>query len=206
MMSRTLQSRWNAPDLSAFDEELDAYLNRQNPLLTLAPMRSQKPPQRSSEELAKLAPGNSSRPPIVGSVPTGDMAAQVRDGLIKRGMSDHVADAFLMNFQDESGMNPGINERNPIVAGSRGGYGLYQLTGPRRTAYESFASQRDVPFHDVDAQLDFMMSELQGPESRAAKAIFNAPDRGTAAAAIVTDFLRPSPEHRTRRVAKYKKG
>jgi len=62
MMSRTLQSRWNAPDLSAFDEELDAYLNRQNPLLTLAPMRSQKPPQRSSEELAQLGPDPMSRP------------------------------------------------------------------------------------------------------------------------------------------------
>ena len=54
MMSRTLKSRWNAPDLSFLDEELDAYLSKPNPLLTLAPMRSQKPPQRSSEELAKL--------------------------------------------------------------------------------------------------------------------------------------------------------
>lgn len=71
-----------------------------------------------------------------------------------------------MNFQDESGLNPGINERNPLVPGSRGGFGLYQLTGPRRRAYEQFANQRGVAPFDIDAQLDFMMTELQGPESR----------------------------------------
>ena len=37
---------------------------------------------------------------------------------------EHVADGFVMNFKDESGLNPGINEQNPIVPGSRGGFGL----------------------------------------------------------------------------------
>ena len=62
MMSRTLQSRWNAPDTSFLDAELEAYLSEPNPLRTLAPMRSQKPPQRSSEELAQLGPDPMSRP------------------------------------------------------------------------------------------------------------------------------------------------
>ena len=53
------------------------------------------------------------------SVPTGDMAAAIREGLISRGLPDHVADGFVMNFQDESGLNPGINEAAPVVPGSR---------------------------------------------------------------------------------------
>lgn len=133
----------------------------------------------------------------------GDNAATIKQGLVDRGLSPQVADAFVMNFQDESGLNPGINEKNPTVPGSRGGYGLYQLTGPRRTAYEQFAGQRGVDPSDIDTQLDFMMAELNGPEASAYKAIQAAPDTGTAAAAIVNNFLRPAESHRAAREARY---
>lgn len=134
------------------------------------------------------------------SVPS---APEIRQGLIGRGLQPHIADAFILNFQDESGLNPGINEQNPTVPGSRGGYGLYQLTGPRRREYEAFASHRGVPLDSVDAQLDFLMNELQGSEAGAAKSILSSPDTATAAQAIVNNFLRPAPEHRQARAAKY---
>jgi len=127
----------------------------------------------------------------------------IRAGLVARGLPEHVADGFVMNFQDESGLNPGINEINPIVPGSRGGFGLYQLTGPRRRAYEAYAAERGVPLDSVDAQLDFMMMELQGPESRAAEAILSTKDAGEAGAAIVNEFLRPSPEYAAKRASEY---
>lgn len=152
-------------------------------------------PQTASDATAALA-----------SVPSGDTAGYIRNGLIQRGLPEHVADAFLLNFQDESGLNSGINEAEPVVPGSRGGYGLYQLTGPRRVAYEQYAQQLGVDPSNVDAQLDFMMSELQGPEAAAAQAILSAPDTGSAAAAIVNKFLRPAEEHRARRVAQYTGG
>lgn len=145
-------------------------------------------------------PGNTSS---MATMPAGESADYIRSGLQQRGLPPHVADAFVLNMQDESGLNPGINERNPIVPGSRGGFGLYQLTGPRRRAYEAFAAQRGVDPSDVDAQLDFLVTELQGPEARAAQSILSAPDTGTAAQAIVNDFLRPAPEHRQRRAARY---
>lgn len=130
-------------------------------------------------------------------------AAAIREGLIARGLPEHIADGFIMNFQDESGLNPGINERNPIVPGSRGGFGLYQLTGPRRTAYEQFAGQRGVDPSDVNAQLDWLMHELQGPEAKAAQSIFSSQNAGEAGAAIVNNFLRPAAEHRTSRANRY---
>lgn len=139
-------------------------------------------------------------------VPTGSDAASIKAGLMARGLPEHVADGFIMNFMDESGLNPGINEIAPIVPGSRGGFGLYQLTGPRRTAYEQFAAQRGVDPSDVDAQLDWLMYELGGPEKNAAQAIMAAPDAGSAGAAIVDHFLRPAPEHEAARIAKYTGG
>lgn len=133
----------------------------------------------------------------------GDNATEIRQGLIDRGMSPQVADAFVMNFQDESGLNPGINERNPIVPGSRGGFGLAQWTGPRRRALEAFAAQRGTTPGDTNTQLDFLMSELQGPEAKAWQAIQSAPTTGGAAAAIVNNFLRPAENHRASRERQY---
>ncbi|MDK8874410.1 phage tail tip lysozyme [Paracoccus sp. SSJ] len=127
----------------------------------------------------------------------------IRQGLVERGLPEHIADAFILNFQDESGLNPGINEQNPIVPGSRGGFGLAQWTGPRRRQLEAFAAQRGTPVSDMNTQLDFLMTELQGPESRAAQSILSAQDTPTAAAAIVNNFLRPAEEHRARREAAY---
>jgi hypothetical protein len=140
------------------------------------------------------------------NVPQTAEASVIREGLIARGLPEHVADGFLMNFQDESGFNPGINEAAPTVPGSRGGYGLYQLTGPRRVAYEQYAEQLGVDPANVDAQLDFMISELQGPEAKAYQSIMGTQDAGSAAAAIARDFLRPAPEHLNRRVAQYTGG
>lgn len=133
-------------------------------------------------------------------------AGQIRQGLIQRGYAPHIADAFILNMEDESGLDPGINEAAPIVPGSRGGFGLYQLTGPRRRQYEAFAAERGVPPADVDAQLDFLDLELRTTERRAADRIFAADNTADAAVAIVNDFLRPSEEHRARRAARYAGG
>ena len=123
---------------------------------------------------------------------------QVYQGLLERGMPPHVAEGFMMNFADESGFDPSITERVPNVHGTRG-KGLYQLTGPRRQAYESMYGND----YSVDNQLDFLMQELQGPESRAAEAIYAAQTPGEAGAAIVNKFLRPAAEHAQARTARY---
>lgn len=160
------------------------------------------------------APSSSGAFPAAPVADTGDYASQrvaqahaggdtIRSGLVARGLPEHVADAFVMNFQDESGLNPGINEQAPIVPGSRGGFGLAQWTGPRRRALEFFASERGLPVADPELQMDFLMSELQGPEANAMKSIMAAPDSGSAAAAIVNNFLRPAESHRASREARY---
>jgi len=140
------------------------------------------------------------------AVPQSANADMIRQGLLDRGLSPQVADAFMMNFADESSLNPSANEASPLVPGSRGGFGLAQWTGPRRQALEAFAAQRGAPVGDVNTQLDFLMSELGGPEASAYQAIQAAPDTGSAAAAIARNFLRPAQQHLDARVAKYMGG
>ena len=129
--------------------------------------------------------------------------AYLLDGLVKRGMDPRIAEAFVWNFQDESGLNPGVNEAAPTVPGSRGGFGLSQWTGPRRRALEEFAASQGKTVGDPDLQMDFLMYELQGPEANAWSKISAAGGTPEAAAAIVNYFLRPAEEHRARREAKY---
>lgn len=156
--------------------------------------------------LSGLINGGGSGMPIEAPAPVGAGADEIRAGLIARGLPEHVADGFVMNFQDESGLNPGINETNPTVPGSRGGFGLAQWTGPRRRQLEEFAASRGANVADPNLQLDFLMTELQGPESKAAQQIFGAKDAGQAGAAIVNSFLRPAESHRRSREARYTGG
>lgn len=150
----------------------------------------------ATNSIVPMAESNSSSV----SIPS---APEIRQGLIDRGLQPHIADAFILNFQDESGLNPGINEQNPTVPGSRGGFGLYQLTGPRRREYEAFAAQRGVDPADTNAQLDFLIKEGSGSEKAAFDKILASPDTASAAQAIVNNFLRPAEQHRAARSAKY---
>lgn len=128
---------------------------------------------------------------------------EVYYGLLQRGLPDYAAQGIVMNLEDESGLDTGINEIAPLVPGSRGGYGLAQWTGPRRVALEQYAAQSGAPADDLDTQLDFLMTELKGPESRAYESLMASGNAGDAGAAFVTDFLRPAAQHRERRVAEY---
>lgn len=121
-------------------------------------------------------------------------------GLVKRGMPDHIAKGFVANFMAESGLNPGINEAAPVVPGSRGGYGLYQLTGPRRKQYEAWAADKGADIADPEAQMDFLMLELGTTERGAWDKIQAASDPIEAARLVSEKFLRPGVPHLDKRL------
>lgn len=137
-------------------------------------------------------------------IPAGEVANYVGGGLVERGLPQHVAEGFLMNMMHESGFDPDINEKAPLVKGSRGGYGLYQLTGPRRRQFEKYAEATGRETYDVDAQLDFLMWELENTESSAFDKIMSTGNSREAAIAIVKYFLRPAPENQAKRIKKYR--
>jgi Phage tail lysozyme len=121
--------------------------------------------------------------------------------LMQRGVPKHVAQGVAMNLQDESGLETGINERNPTAG--RGGYGLAQWTGSRRTALENYARSRGVSADDPNAQFDYFMQENQGPEAKAWSAVMASPDERSAAQNFVRLWERPSKENMANRVTKY---
>lgn len=122
--------------------------------------------------------------------------------ILARGATPAQAFGLVANFIQESGLDPGINEANPTVPGSRGGFGLAQFTGPRRVAFEKFARERGAPLDDVDAQLDFIFNtEFPTTERRAANSFFTAKTPEEAALAISRDFLRPGIPNNERRLA-----
>lgn len=179
---------------------------------------AQSPEVQGPMSVLGMTPSGASLPPPVPVAPSNPEAIAsdsmtalgkgatpegIKAGLVARGMPEHIADGFIMNFQDESGLNPGINEIAPIVPGSRGGFGLAQWTGPRRKALEAFAAERGMPVSDPGVQMDFLMTELQGPEAAAWEKISGAQNAGEAGAAIVNSFLRPAEEHRRAREAEY---
>ena len=118
-------------------------------------------------------------------------------GMQKRGLARHVAEGIVGGMSSESGLDPTINERNPVVPGSRGGFGLDQLTGPRRIAFERWASENNKNINDPEAQMDFKMVEFAGPERKAYEALIKAPDAQSAATIYTDQFLRPGVSHAT---------
>jgi hypothetical protein len=125
------------------------------------------------------------------------MQEQIIAGLVARGMPEHIARGFAMNFADESAFNP------TAVGDNGNAYGLAQWNGPRKAALEAFAANTGRSAADPNVQLDYLMTELQGPEAGAWGKIAAAPDANSAAAAVLNYFERPAEAHRARREADY---
>ena len=76
------------------------------------------------------------------------------------GLTKEQAAGVTGHFGHESGFRPGINEQNPLIPGSRGGYGLAQWTGPRRRALEAFSIEKKQPVDSFELQYEFLKHEL----------------------------------------------
>lgn len=110
-----------------------------------------------------------------------------------------LARGIVASWRGESELDPGVNERNPVVRGSRGGYGLYQLTGPRRRQYEAFASENGYALNDWKAQVAFHKWETANTEQKAWAAVQGAQSAEEAAIAYTNQFLRPGIPHMDKR-------
>jgi len=126
------------------------------------------------------------------------VAQEVVATMQELGYPEHVIQGFLMNYQDESGLNPNIVEAEDNVHGTRG-KGLYQLTGGRRAKFEEMYGGDYSPRN----QVLFQDWELNNTEKKAKGFIFGSQNAGEAGAAIVSEFLRPAKEHENARIAKY---
>lgn len=97
----------------------------------------------------------------------------------------------LGNLQLESGFNPRINEGGKVGSPlGVGGFGLAQWTGGRQTGLINFAKQKGLDPGSIEAQADFLIHELQGPEKAAGQSLRGAVSPEEAARRFVTDYER----------------
>src|SRR5688572_31564347 len=77
-------------------------------------------------------------------------------------INDTQACGIWGNLGTETGGFTALQEKNPVVKGSRGGYGWMQWTGPRRKKYELWAKEKGLNVADDETnRSEEHTSELQ---------------------------------------------
>jgi hypothetical protein len=107
------------------------------------------------------------------------------------------------NLMHESGGFGSLQEINPLVPGSKGGYGYAQWTGPRRTAFENYVANNGLDPTSYEANYGFLKNELQtNPyENKQFMTVKSAQTAEEAARLISENYLRPGIPHMPARVA-----
>lgn len=75
--------------------------------------------------------------------------------------------ACIGNAAHECGGFRVLQETNPTVAGSAGGWGFFQWTGPRRRAFFAWAKERGFKPDSYEANYGFLLFELRTAEPKA---------------------------------------
>lgn len=119
--------------------------------------------------------------------------AAVRDRLsADLGISKDAASGLVSNLNAESGIQ-GIQERNPVAG--RGGFGWAQWTGPRRVAFEQFATDRRMDPASDEANYAFLLHELQTKYPGVLAQLRSGQITATQAADIVFKDYEGAPGH-----------
>lgn len=119
------------------------------------------------------------------------------------GLTPGAAAGFAGNLAHESGNFKTLQEINPTVKGSRGGFGWAQWTGPRRRQFESWASQQGLDPRSPEANYGFLKHELTDtPEGGILSALRGVEDPSVAAKIVSDKFLRPGVPHMESRIRK----
>jgi len=106
-------------------------------------------------------------------------------------LEDFQAAGIVGNLGGESGMLP-VNERHPLVPGSRGGWSWAQWTGVRRTEFEAFAGALGLDISSDEAAYRFLVEELLGSENRALQRLRKTKSLDDAVYIFEVAFERPS--------------
>jgi len=107
------------------------------------------------------------------------------------GLTDLQAAGLLGNLGHESGGFRQLQEVAPVVAESRGGWGLAQWTGPRRVAMEAWCRAHALDPASLDAQYRYLCVELRTTEAAALAALRQAPTLEAATETVCRHFERP---------------
>ena len=100
------------------------------------------------------------------------------------------AAGIVGNLGHESAGLQAINERNPVVPGSRGGFGWAQWTGPRRRQFEAWAAKNGLDVRSDEANYGFLKHELMTTERKALEMVRRQSTMTGAATAFENSYER----------------
>lgn len=107
-------------------------------------------------------------------------------------LSPEQAAGVVGQLGQESAGFGSLQEKNPMVPGSRGGFGYAQWTGPRRKAFEAWSQQNGLDPTSYEANYGFLKNELaNSPEGAVLDDLRKAPDALTSGRVFTDKFLRP---------------
>ncbi len=116
------------------------------------------------------------------------------------GLDVESAAAILGNLGHESGGFRFLQEKQPLIPGSAGGYGWAQWTGPRRRAYEAYVERNGYDPASDTANYKWLYLELSGDERAAIPAVKNAVGLDAKVRAFEMAFERAGIKHYESRV------
>lgn len=93
-----------------------------------------------------------------------------------------------------------MQEISPVVAGSRGGYGFAQWTGPRRVEFEAYAASNGLNINSYEANYGYLLNEINSGKHGNINGVLAATTPEEAAIAFSNDFLRPGIPHLDSRI------
>ena len=105
------------------------------------------------------------------------------------------AAAILGNLGHESGGFRFLQEKEPLVPGSKGGWGWAQWTGPRRRAFEAYCARNGLDPASDRANYGWLFVELKGDEKRAIPAVKKATTLAGKVKAFEMAFERAGIKH-----------
>jgi Phage tail lysozyme len=107
---------------------------------------------------------------------------------------DHAA-AILGNLGHESGGLVSLQEVNPTVAGSKGGYGWAQWTGPRRRDFMAYCERNHFSPASDQANYKWLFLDLSGDYKNAIAAVKKAKTLADKVKAFELAFERAGVKH-----------
>lgn len=133
------------------------------------------------------------RPTSRGDMVASDIGKQLMLDLMNDfNLTRGAAAGIVGSLDHETGGFKHMQELEPVVKGSRGGWGYAQWTGPRRKEFESWAEAEGLDLGSYDANYGNLKRELtQTNESKVMSKLEGIEDPGEAAEIFTSTFLRP---------------
>ena len=118
------------------------------------------------------------------------------------GLTNEQAAGVVGNLMHESGGFGSLQEINPSVPGSAGGFGYAQWTGPRRDKFEAYVADQGLDPASYEANYGYLKHELANDpyERRQFNTVKKANTAAEAARLVSENYLRPGTPNNAARV------